>query len=236
MFDFAKADNGTVIEGFLNDNQEAKILFILREPDCPDQQEFWFRMIHDDKRDANGKSYRGNKRNLKYYNTFATLAAYIMDSPHNANAISYCAYMNLFAASGKNYASDMYQNTYNAITGVKCDSEVAQKRAEQFKVLLNDFLETGTKHIVTVNGIFNLLLGDSFKSENIDYEYNADNLLTLSYQRKGIHYKTFRKCKCKINGHEVTLHEFWHPAYTTFTLKSLKEALPDYYIDTQPHD
>ena len=66
MFDFAKADNGTVIEGFLNDNQEAKILFILREPDCPDQQEFWFRMIHDDKRDANGKSYRGNKRNLKY--------------------------------------------------------------------------------------------------------------------------------------------------------------------------
>ena len=226
MFDFARGCDGAPIEGFLGDRQEAKALFFLREPDNPDQpaQGFWLRKVLDDEAFRRGLG-------PKYADTFSALARYLLGSP---DAILSCAYINLYAASGESAASELFYLTYSAYRGERIDAPAelkaaAEERAAAVKSLIRDFiLYAGTRHIVTVNTIYDLLRSTPpAKVIRPESAYTDSEKLTLSYRRNGTRTKTFRICQCEMYGCPVTLHEFWHPSYTTYRLEALREAIPD---------
>jgi hypothetical protein len=226
MFDFARGRDGAPIEGFLGDRQEAKVLFILREPNNKDQpaQGFWLRKVLDD------ASYRRGM-GPKYADTVCALARYLLGAP---DAIRSCAYINLYAACGEGTASELFYLTYRAYRGERIDAPAeiriaAEERAAAVKGLIRDFiLYADTTHIVTVNTIYDLLRNTPpIQVIRPEDTYADSEKLTLSYRRNGPHNKTFRLCRCEMYGREVTLHEFWHPSYTTYRLEALREAIPD---------
>ena len=42
MYDFKKSKDGVLLEGFLNCENKAEILFIMKEPNSEEQKDFWF--------------------------------------------------------------------------------------------------------------------------------------------------------------------------------------------------
>lgn len=230
MFDFATARDGSVIEGFLGERNEARVLFLLREPDDPDAQIFWMRKVLDDERFRRG-------RGPKYADTLSALARHLLGCP---DAIRRCAYINLYAAGGESSASRMYGLTYRAFRGETlsaspADKAAAETRAAQVKGLLRDFVTSGTEHIVTVGSIYQLLRGmPGTRVIRAEEDYDPSEKLTLRYRRKGIHEKTFRRCECEMLGRRVNLHEFWHPSYPTYRLDALREAIPDCFDVREP--
>jgi len=218
MFDFARARDGAPIEGFLGDCREAKVLFILREPDSADQQEFWFRKVLDDAQYRRGRA-------PKYADTLSALARYLLGDP---DAIRSCAYINLYAASGGGSASKLYRQTYRAYQGMTVASDEAVRRAAQVKELIRDFILSGTQHIVTVNDIYDLLRSaPPAKVIRAEDAFADSEKLTIAYRYSKRAPKTFRLCRCEIYGRSVTLHEFWHPAYPAYSVTGLREAIPD---------
>ena len=247
MFDFAKADNGTVIEGFLNDNKEAKILFLLREPHTykkgepiKEQQDFWFKRILDDEYDDNCHAYFRNTNNLVYFNTLASIASYILDQPSSTHdditAIKSCAYMNLFAKSGEGYASKKYSETRDSLycllseeTPKETFSTDAAERAARVYGLLRDFIESGTDRIVTVYDIYNML--SKYCRKNTQCGKNSV-WLTLRYKNHPERRKmSFNCCNVRLFDHDVTLYNIWHPSYRYYDFALLKNELKEYYIE-----
>lgn len=58
MYDFKKSKDGVLLEGFLNCENKAEILFIMKEPNSEEQKDFWFwKVVHDEK-GLNGKPCR----------------------------------------------------------------------------------------------------------------------------------------------------------------------------------
>ena len=255
MFEFYKGTTDKYIEGFLdgrndeNDifDKKAKVLFLLREPHSPDQQDFWLRRILDDQYDENCKVYFRNPHNLEYFNTFATLAAYLLDQPSNAHdnidALRACAYINLFARSGEGTASKKYRITLNYLSQLLWgapiyDKDVFPEEAERAKCvyrLLRDFIVSGTDTIVTVCDIYNMV--SSYCTKNTSCGKNRV-WLTLGYknkpERNPMH---FNSRTVSLFGHDVTLYNFWHPSYRyyDFSLLKKKEVLRDYIVEIPEH-
>ena len=242
-FDFEQGTKDRYIEGFLGENKESKILFLLREPHVESdegQQDFWFKRILDDKDDDENHIPFRKPKNLKYFNTYATLASYLLDIPdteEELKAIRQCAYLNLFARSGTGSASPKYIETrdylVNLLKGNPIPEDELQTeagyRAHRFYGLLHDLLNNGTQFIVTVGDIYTEL-----KYFAVDQEWTW---LDLTYkkkpkgqQEKVERTKSFNGVTVRLFEKEVKLLWFWHPSYPTYQPKLLQKTIDGQYI------
>ena len=253
MFDFYTGSKDKYIEGFLDGrNTEsdlyakiANILFLLREPNNPDQQDFWLKRILDDNYDNECHVYYRNTHNLEYFNTFATIAAYLLDqtsvSHDNVAAIKSCAYINLYARKGKGKASPEYKITLNYLSQLLRGSPLYDKdlfpeeakRAKCVYTLLRDFITNGTETIVTVYDIYNMI--SNYCKKNTDCKKDSV-WMKLGYknepERKPMHFN----CKSvQLFGHDVKIYNFWHPSYRYYDFSLLKDELQNYYIELPEH-
>ena len=254
-FKFALSDEGKPIEGFLNDNKQARILFMLKEPNNDAQPDFWFWNVVYDEYDNKISKYFRTKKAMKYYNTFSALARKILNEPYNVDILKSCAYMNMYPYNGEGWvkkgggykaminrmnppkrngrkASAEKQNeTVNMISEEQKieNTKKVEERIVQLKGLIYDFIENGTEHIVTVSEIYSILK-DKFGLVSEEEEGYLE--IKLNNKSK---IKTFKKCRLNHNGKIIHLYSFWHPAYPTYKLSYLQKALPEFYIETPPH-
>lgn len=243
QFDFEQGTIDHYIEGFLGDNEESKILFLLREPHNESeegQQDFWFKRILDDEDDCETRAAFRKPKNLKYFNTYATFASYLLDIPDNEEdlrAIRQCAYMNLFARSGKGFKSDKYKATLKYLVALLDGESIVPDdkkreeydRAHRFYRLLQDFINNGTEYIVTVDDIYSKLSCFAIHEES--------TWLNLKYmkrqkgqQNKVEHIKSFTYITIRLFEKDVKLLWFWHPSYPTYQPKLLSYAIDEQYI------
>lgn len=247
LFDFEQGTIDRYIEGFLGDNKESRILFLLREPHTynknepkKDQDDFWFKRILDDEDDHRYKLAFRKPKNLKYFNTYATFASYLLDVPYDQeelSAIRQCAYMNLFAIRGCQQCSPEYEKTKCLLIALLSGGSIHENdpeteefiRAQRVYHLMRDFINNDTEYIITINDLYYDL-----KQFSVGEEFTW---LELPYLKrpKGKPNKTPRK-RCfpgvtiRLFGKDVKLLWFWHPSNPTYQTKLLSGAIPKEYI------
>ena len=255
MFDFYTGNKDKYIEGFLDGRntesnsyeKNANLLFLLREPNNPDQQDFWLKRILDDTYDIDCHVYYRNTHNLKYFNTFASIAAYLLNqtsaSHDEVSAIASCAYINLFARRGKGISSPEYKSTRELLSTLlrgedlkpkKTDSEESIIRARCVYNLLKDFITSGTETIVTVCDIYNMISGCCRKYSGCS---KNEVWLTLGYKNQPERRRMAFNCRTvRLFDHEVKMYNFWHPSYRFYDFSLLKDELKDYYVELPEHN
>lgn len=251
LFDFEQGTIDRYIEGFLGDNKESRILFLLREPHTynknepkKDQDDFWFKRILDDKDDLRCKLAFRNRHNLKYFNTYATFASYLLNIPNDQEALSairQCAYMNLFTIRGWQHRSTEYKKTKDFLIALLNGNSIPENeregeesiRAHRVYRLLKYFVNNDTEYIVTVNDLYYDL-----KQFAIGKEFTW---LDLPYMKrpKGSPDKTprirhFPGVTVRLFEKDVKLLWFWHPSNPTYQTKLLRGAVPEEYIIDVP--
>lgn len=216
---------GKLIEGYLGDNKEAEILFILKEPNTKNVEEddgFWFKkVISDENRTANGK---------RYFNILGSLAEKLLKcNESKTELLKKCAYINLYPFSGENRQSNNYEEVLKALNNhLKNGDQITNKTisessayndiAENRISLINQIIMSGkTKYIVTVREIYNILSKLPSPCDNAKNHY-----LQLEYGRK---HKTTKSFACHTLKNDLMLCEFWHPSYTWINYYYLNKAI-----------
>ncbi len=220
MFDltstFIRNDNGEVMEGFLYDTPQecVYLLFILREPDCENEQSFWLKKaLHN----YIGRGKNGNK----IINTFTKLACFVLGKK-DPEILRECAFINLYPYDGKPRAdrdggffktlkeiqspSDKQQK-YNRKDGKEINiTEIADKRINLFRHLKDTNINT----IVTVADIFNCI--------SIEDESCATERI---FKKNG---KPFRIGSLIYND-RIKVFEYYHPSARCVNYQLLDDAI-----------
>lgn len=208
--------NGKPIEGYLGDNDNAEILFILKEPNTPDVKSddgFWFKQVIFDKNRSNSGK--------RYFNIFGCLAEKILNyNESKFDLLKRCAYINLYPFSGSERISNHYKEVLTAFknTSLDCRKDINIDKsstpieiAENRMSLINQMIVSGkTKYIVTVKDIYDKLSGGDYSNSYFQLEYGRKN------QTKSFAFH--------ILSNDVKLCEFWHPSYTWINYHFLEKA------------
>ena len=214
--DFIKNDNGQLMEGFLYDvpKDNIHLLFILREPNCPDEQSFWL------KNALHGLTGRGRNGN-EILNTFSKLACFALGK-QSEKILAECAFINLYPYDGKPrvYRNSGFTKTLNAIH-TRSDKTImyrrkdgkvinitktADKRIELFHHLSN----TNIRHIVTVGDIFDSISsGDDDPSSERIHKKNGGSFRIGSFM--------WDDC--------IKVYEYYHPCAPCVNYRFLDEAI-----------
>lgn len=207
-----------VIEGFLNVENKAEVLFLMREPHNDEQKDFWLKRVVSDKLDNVPYEYtKGN--GTRFFNTFNCFLKALYKS-ESEELLRDCAYINLFPFSGKAKASSLYLELIGGFSKADTDYEKHQNTdaASSLKelaalryLLLHQLTENGVKYIFTTREIFDALMKLTDKKKTEIY---------LKYE--GRYTKEFRSFDF-INNSKV--YEFYHPSATVISYKKLKSAL-----------
>ena len=201
-------NNGNLIEGFLGDPNECKILFVLKEPDTGEARDFWFRNGVEDE----SKRVKTAKR---YFHILGKIAAIILKKDGDLDneeflksVLEQCAYINLNPIKGETKESPLYKEVLKKLKSttpkqniISCDSE-AEDIAANRKYILN---EINCEYIVTVKGIYKAITELLGKKEGTGIKYNNKPFGAVDY------------CNNK------KLLWFYHPAYRSIKYDKLNE-------------
>ncbi|MBQ3284791.1 MAG: hypothetical protein IJH40_04030 [Ruminococcus sp.] len=220
--DFINNENGQLMEGFLYDVPQSMIhlLFILREPNCPDEQTFWL------KNALHGLTGRGRNGN-KILNTFSRLACFALGK-QSEDILAECAFINLYPYDGKPrvYRNSGFTKTINAIRtpsdgtimyhrkdGKEIDiTTIADKRIKLFEHLSG----TDIRHIVTVGDIFNCISsGDNDPSPERIIKKNGDSFRIGSFKWD----------------ERIKVYEYYHPCAPCVNYRLIDEAIAEIISD-----
>lgn len=204
------------MEGFLYDVPQdmIRLLFILREPNCPDEQSFWL------KNALHGLTGRG-RNGSKILNTFSKLACFALGK-QSEKILAECAFINLYPYDGKPRVcrSSGFTKTLTAIQtpsnktimyrrkdGKEINiTKTADKRIELFHHLSS----TNIRHIVTVGDIFNC----------ISSEDDSSPLARIEKKNGG----SFR-IGSFIWDDRIKVYEYYHPCAPCVNYRLLDEAI-----------
>lgn len=226
MYDFKKSKDGVLLEGFLNCENKAEILFIMKEPNSEEQKDFWFWKVVYDEKGLNGKPCR-RKNGMKFYNVLGKLSKYIMNCLEESteSVLKKCAFINLYPYDGKASAhmggysllmeslyslkgKNIRKNKLEQIEKFEKEknidlNELAKSRLE----LINQLCSSGVKYILTVPEIYKLFSNDKISEDEFLPEYENGK---------------FHFCQLE-NG--TIIYEFWHPSYPKINYNNLDKAL-----------
>lgn len=220
MFDltsaFIRNDNDEVMEGFLYDTPPdcVHLLFILREPDCENEQSFWLKnALHNNV----GRGKNGNK----IINTFTRLACFALGKK-DTEILKECAFINLYPYDGKPrvdrnggffktlkeiQSPSEQQQIYYRDDGKEINiTEIASKRLNLFSHLKDTHIST----IVTVTDIFNCI---STKDNSCEIE--------RIIKKNG---KAFRVGSLVYND-KIKVFEYYHPSARCVNYQLLDDAI-----------
>lgn len=93
-------------EGFLGNDEQSKILFVMREPNSKGKEvvdgEFWFRDVVNP---VNGLS----TIDIRYFEILGKIACLLLGKSDKTDALKQCAYVNLYPKKGKGSRSNCYK-------------------------------------------------------------------------------------------------------------------------------
>ncbi len=231
MYDFKKSKDGKLLEGFLNDENKAELLFIMKEPNSmkkPNSEEqdyFWFRKVVYNENVDDLPCRR--KSGMKFFNVLGKLSKYIMDCPEESTEkiLQKCAFINFYPYDGKPSAQGGgYSLLISAIydlMGKKISSRKLEK-VEMFKKeknidlyelaksrrkLISQLCTNGVKYIVTVPEIYKLF----------SYYKIYENEFLPDYIKGKFH-------SCQLENGTI-IYEFWHPSYPKINYNNFDKAL-----------
>ena len=209
---FVRNENGDVIEGYLGDDKQAEILFLLREPNSGGKgaDNFWFydaiRNNIDFDKIHNPRERRTAKiAQTKYINVLRKLSQLVLkEGKEKEELLRQCAYINLYPFSGEREQSKDYVDTLDMLMHFKYNDQKIEtmkiaKDSPKENIISNrlKILESiGCNYIITTGDIFKALrssgwLKDIEEGSGFKYKNN----------------KTFDKAR--IFG--VEIYEFYHP-------------------------
>lgn len=208
--------NGETIEGYLGDNNECAILFVLREPHATegDTTGFWLKQVVGSN-DTKGK---------RYVNVLGKLAKKLLEKTNGEKSrdelkyykelLSKCAFINLYPFCGKEYKSENYVETLCAL----CDPEpeavplIQEDKEEYRKIAANRLgIINGLhpRYIVTVCDIYEAL-------KPLKCKTNPEEQPWIFYNQKP--FKSFEmESRTKVLA-------FYHPSYTRIKYEDLDSA------------
>ena len=217
---------------------EKEIIFrsfcLLREPNCPDEKQFWF------KEDAVKKAYgRKDEQDLKgaekrYFYILSVLAQKAMGVGSNEKfVLDRCAYMNIHPFRGGKTCSKEYKNILNEINQMSIElcpdfiPEIERNSAKNVEIAANRIsiikraVDNGIKNILTTGDIYDALKkiwkvpSDAQEKYSIEYKYDEND---KEFKKKA----DFNVCYIGENK-QTRLISFWHPSHTYIYYKALEE-------------
>lgn len=222
--DFIRSENGNVMEGLLYDvpQDSVRLLFILREPNCENEQSFWLKEV------VHGRKEKGKNGN-KILNTLTKLACFALGK-QEPDILRECAFINLYPYDGKPRvdrkggfsktccalkslckATDIMKSGYNRI------KVIAKKRME----LLKHLSDTNIRNIVTTADIFNYIANED------------NNFSTMGIRKKNG--KQFR-IGSLIYDERIKVYEYYHPSAGCVNYQLLNDAIDRSISSCQPND
>lgn len=215
-----------MLEGLLGEgNYKPELLFILREPHCDNQTEFWFREYVVKK--AYSELKRAEKR---YFNILLALSQKVFATGEDDEfALKRCAYMNLYPFHGGKNRSEEYKSILKAMDAMKnvslgeCASAIididknctADVIAKHRIGIIQRAIDNGVKNIITTEDIYDVIKN----IWNVRDQDQKDYSLKYNYNN-GERNKTFHVCSLGENN-ETRLISFWHPSCTLINMGNL---------------
>ena len=217
MFDITKGfirnDADELMEGLLYDvpTESVHVLFVLREPDCENEQSFWLRNT------LHGKTGRGKNGN-KILNTFTKLACFALGK-EDADILKECAFINLYPYDGKpRVEKDCgFIQTLNEIRNPagktvkygKREIDITKLAANRIK-LFKHLSDTNIRHIITVADIFNCIASD-----------DACDSAVRIHKKNGQQFRI----GSLIYDNRISVYEYYHPSARCVNYKLLDDAI-----------
>lgn len=208
-------NSSNIIEGYLGDKESAELLFVLKEPNTQNANNFWL------KRALDGKENNAER----YIYILGVLAGKILGKPfgldeERRSLLKRCAYINLYPFRGKETASSEYMQVLNEfgsigydVTSVSIARNSPPKQVAQNRMaILHELSLLGCRYAVTTQDIFSA----------VSRESKTDIGIVIDYNRRGQKcQKSFKRCK--LFDDRLTLYSFWHPAYTKISYENLNK-------------
>ena len=227
-FKFALSDDGKPIEGFLGDQQNAKLLIILKEPNNKNQPDFWFYNVVNNLLGSKGEIVRSGK-GLRFFRILGKLSCSILKEKYDDDddieaVLKKCVFINLYPFNGeKRVGKDSgYIQTcsffYDLVNGKDLIDEIEESEKIYYDIaknrteLLENISKSNIKSILTVPGVFAVL----------GHGKDVKPYLTIKYGKN----KTREFNCCELSDGTV-VYEFWHPSYTGINYTYLDEALSE---------
>lgn len=158
--------NENLTEGFIGDNKDLSIVFILREPNSSNKEsnKFWFKEIVEN----GGKNQKGKKENT-YFPKLGKVACLLLDELDKCSALKKCIYINLNPEKGGSNVGISYSKVLSAFS--KKQNTELPNRWE----IINK-LPDGCR-LVTVKDIYNAI------KNNVDYIENKNDVIKIKNQK-----------------------------------------------------
>ncbi len=133
---FYSLDGKDPIEGYLGDSNECEILFVLKEPNDPDPDGFWFKkeVVDEVIKEPNVKLEKAEE---KYLHVLGYLAYRLRGGPSKnpnnlelANALKHCAFINIYPCSGERNTSskeNKYKKTLRRMKKIRKNKTYSEK-------------------------------------------------------------------------------------------------------------
>lgn len=223
------------IEGYLDkDSNEAKILFLLKEPNAPkgvrDCDGFWFKKCVDsvtgnekcdpfESSDSTSKRARTTNRRARtrYVNVLAAIAGKILNISVKdfKNIFKHCAYINLYPFSGNGSESVKFKDTLNALNRLGFtdlfDSNIIVPQKDDYDSIAQNRVQIIQKLIHCGECKYVITTRNIYRA--LSRVLNSDN------EGKWLKEKQLRYFEYK----GALICEFWHPAYRYLSNKMLNE-------------
>ena len=212
------------LEGLLGEGDYLpELLFVLREPNCDNETNFWF------KKDVVRKAYDGNmEQELKgskkrYFNILSIIARKVFGvGEEDKFVFDRCAYMNLHPFRGGSESSKEYKGILkvakkmsiekyeDSIVGIDRESKPNEIAANRIGIIKRA-IDNGVKNLVTTEDIYDAIK----KVWNVQEKDQDHYILEYNFNdgRENPKKKRFQVCYIGENK-QIRVISFWHPSCT----------------------
>lgn len=178
-------------EGYLGDDEQVKILFVMKEPNSQGEEvvkdEFWLRRVIRNEVDTN---YKGRR----YFTILGKVACILLEFNDKREALERCAFINLFPVSGKQKVDNLFRNQ------IKLFSE-CKEEYNRWNIINN----LPDKSIIVTTPDIASTIEKVKRQKNLLTNRSTDYCLSIS----DTVYKSFH---CQIeNGNYITVYALRHP-------------------------
>lgn len=220
------------LEGLLGEGDYLpELLFIMREPNCQNQTNFWFKEAVVQKRYSHNVDKNWKPEGTRFYNVLSMLAKRVL-STDDEFVLHRCAYMNLYPFSGKDKKSPKYIETlefFSKLENIDVNKNFddltikkeTQTVAEHRSYVIQNVVNSGVKNILTTGDIYDEIM----KMWKVPSKEQLKYVFRYKYDEND---KEFKK-KWEFNvcyigeSKQTRLISFWHPSYTNINYQALEE-------------